>query len=346
MILTYEQYKASGSELPLVSIVAVCHNHAPYVVETLESIRLQTYANIELIIINNLKDECGGIINNWILNNKLQVRFKQNESILNISENVNLGVRFSSGKYFQIISCDDIILSTKIESQVKVFETLVDDCACVFGRYQKVDRNGKNLSATKAYEGYSDRYFLPEEMRKILAKGSFIALQTALVKRDAFLESGGVNPKYAIEDYYLWILLVSRGYSFYLKNDIVTKYRILSSSLWNSRGLMLIEHFLLIRLEFLRFLYFDNRDGFNELFKSITQYIRYGGKFSVIRFLEIMNIVNIYSIKYHSIIWIYNFIQMKLPRYLAQYIFLFINKYLRAQYLIRVVYRKFFVYQK
>jgi hypothetical protein len=46
---------------PLVTIIAVCHNHAPYVVETLESIMLQTYANIELII-NNLKDECENII--------------------------------------------------------------------------------------------------------------------------------------------------------------------------------------------------------------------------------------------------------------------------------------------
>ena len=34
--------------IPLVSVVAICYNHEKFLEETLESIRLQTYKNLEL----------------------------------------------------------------------------------------------------------------------------------------------------------------------------------------------------------------------------------------------------------------------------------------------------------
>ncbi|GIV35627.1 MAG: hypothetical protein KatS3mg032_0006 [Cyclobacteriaceae bacterium] len=325
---------------PLVSVIAICHNHARFVVETLDSIRLQTYPNIELIIINNLKDECEEIINDWILINKINVRFIQNESTLNTSENVNLGVNHSSGKYLQIISCDDIILPSKIECQVKVFESLLNDCACVFSDYQKIDERGMPISNRNHYLGLKDRYFLPEEMQKILSRKPFVALHASLIRRSAFIESGGVNPKYEIEDYYLWLLLTSRGYSFYLHNRTFVKYRILRNSLWNSRGLKLIEKNLLIRLEFLEFLYKNNTKNFKGLFYSITHYIRAGGNFSEKRFLEVMKAINFYSKKYHQIIIFYNIIQGLRPRFIPIFIFKMIDKYYRVLYLSKVLLQK------
>jgi glycosyltransferase involved in cell wall biosynthesis len=40
-------------ELPLVSIIAACYNHALFVVEALDSIKNQRYPNIQLIITND-----------------------------------------------------------------------------------------------------------------------------------------------------------------------------------------------------------------------------------------------------------------------------------------------------
>lgn len=41
-------------DLPLVTIIVITYKSADYVIETLESINLQTYENIELII----SDDC------------------------------------------------------------------------------------------------------------------------------------------------------------------------------------------------------------------------------------------------------------------------------------------------
>jgi len=40
-------------ELPLVSIVCLCFNHERFVVEALESVLQQTYANIQIIVVDD-----------------------------------------------------------------------------------------------------------------------------------------------------------------------------------------------------------------------------------------------------------------------------------------------------
>ena len=42
---------------PLVSIIACCYNHEKFLVETLDSIKSQTYINIELIIIDDFSKD-------------------------------------------------------------------------------------------------------------------------------------------------------------------------------------------------------------------------------------------------------------------------------------------------
>src|SRR6185312_5660911 len=100
-------------EFPSVSIIAICHKHAAYVIETLDSIRNQTNSNIELIIINNVKDECEKIITDWTQKYQVNYLFIQNEQPKTVTKNCNIGLAYCTGKYFQVISCDDVLLPQK-----------------------------------------------------------------------------------------------------------------------------------------------------------------------------------------------------------------------------------------
>ncbi|MDQ3753753.1 MAG: glycosyltransferase [Acidobacteriota bacterium] len=52
---------------PLVSVIAGCYNHSRFVLECLESIRNQTYKNIQLIIIDDCStDNSVALIRAWI----------------------------------------------------------------------------------------------------------------------------------------------------------------------------------------------------------------------------------------------------------------------------------------
>ena len=61
----------------LVSVVITNYNHEEYIVECLDSIKNQTYKNIEIIIIDDAStDNSVEVINNWIEINKYTLQKK------------------------------------------------------------------------------------------------------------------------------------------------------------------------------------------------------------------------------------------------------------------------------
>ncbi len=55
----------------LVSVVITNYNHAQYIVDCLDSIKSQTYKNIEIIIVDDAStDNSVKVINEWIKTNK------------------------------------------------------------------------------------------------------------------------------------------------------------------------------------------------------------------------------------------------------------------------------------
>jgi glycosyltransferase involved in cell wall biosynthesis len=234
-----ERFK-SMPEKPLVTITAICHNHAPYVIETLESIRNQTYKNIELIIINNLKDNCRQIIEDWITTNGIKCRFIQNEQPLTISQNFNLALSFTNGKYFQTISCDDILMTSKIEKQVNFFEALDNNYAVVYGDELRINEYGDRIGEETLFQERLRKYNLAT-----LAKGNlisffsevaFLSAPSLLYKTEILRKMNGFDEDFFIEDWPLFLKLSKHGYYFDYIDEVVVKYRILSSSLSHSRN--------------------------------------------------------------------------------------------------------------
>ena len=89
---------------PLVSVVVITYNSSATVVETLESIKNQTYQNIELIVSDDYSnDNTIEITSEWLKKNSsrfeksLLLRADHNAGT---SANCNRGVRATSGLWF------------------------------------------------------------------------------------------------------------------------------------------------------------------------------------------------------------------------------------------------------
>lgn len=108
---------------PLVSVVVIAYNSSKYVVETLESIKNQSYQNIELIISDDCStDNTTAICSDWIEKNKN--RFLRTKLICakinsGISANCNQGISATEGDWIKPIAGDDILCAEIITDYIK-----------------------------------------------------------------------------------------------------------------------------------------------------------------------------------------------------------------------------------
>ena len=126
----------TNSTIPLVSVIVITYNSSKYVLETLESIKNQTYQNIELLISDDCStDNTIDVCRKWIEDN--QNRFVRAELITTevntgIPANCNRGIKSAQGKWIKIIAGDDILFEDAIERvmehislnpQIKILKT-------------------------------------------------------------------------------------------------------------------------------------------------------------------------------------------------------------------------------
>lgn len=104
------------SDLPLLSVVMCTYNGARYVAAQLDSIRTQTYSNIEVVVCDDGSvDETPAIIAAYQQKDS-RIRFFQNEKNLGFNKNFETAIGYARGEWMAIADQDDIWLPHKLEA--------------------------------------------------------------------------------------------------------------------------------------------------------------------------------------------------------------------------------------
>jgi len=115
---------------PTVSVVLNCYNHEAYVAEAIESVLAQTFADFELIVIDNgSTDGSRKIIQEF---DDPRIRLLLNDDNQSISKRLNQGVAAARGEYVSILYSDDYFLPDKLARQVAIFSMLDPDYGVVY----------------------------------------------------------------------------------------------------------------------------------------------------------------------------------------------------------------------
>ena len=102
---------------PLVSVICLCHNHALFVVEAIESVLEQSYPAVELIIVDDHSvDGSSAVIRNFIKIRNLDVPFVQNSSKLGNCRAFNMGWKMAKGDFVIDLAADDILMPNRIQA--------------------------------------------------------------------------------------------------------------------------------------------------------------------------------------------------------------------------------------
>jgi glycosyltransferase involved in cell wall biosynthesis len=233
---------------PLVTVITLCFNNGRFVIEGLESIRNQTYKNIQHIIIDDCsEDNSVELIDNWIKHNNYPCTFIKHEKNQRICKSMNEALRLSKGKYFCGVA-DDIWFPEKLEKQVELMENLPEDVGVVYSDAYLIDENG-NLLPKMFIESYRLFSKMPEGyIFHILLQGNFIPSMAVLIRRACFEKVGYYDENLVYEDWDMW-LRISRHYKFVFSPFVSAKYRIVSTSAVRTLDSKISESMALIRLK-------------------------------------------------------------------------------------------------
>lgn len=121
----------------LVSIITPTYNSAKFITETIQSVQNQTYANWEMIIVDDCSsDETEAIV---LLFLKKDSRIQFHKLAQNSGPAVarNTGIELAKGEFMTFIDADDIWFPTFIENNIKtILETGIP---FVFSSYKRSD---------------------------------------------------------------------------------------------------------------------------------------------------------------------------------------------------------------
>jgi glycosyltransferase involved in cell wall biosynthesis len=203
---------------PLVSVIIPCYNAEKYILQTLESVFAQSYANYEIIVIDDgSTDESYEILQD-IKHEKLRIFTQKNQGP---SAARNHGMALASGKYLQFLDSDDLLLPEKIAKQVAILE--VNDADVAYGNWFKFETNpaGEEIiteTIIRQIEGRAD----------IAAFTSFWCPPAALLYSKKIVDKIGTwNMKLPIiQDARFLLDAVLQGGKFVYADDFVAKYRV------------------------------------------------------------------------------------------------------------------------
>jgi glycosyltransferase involved in cell wall biosynthesis len=217
---------------PLVSIICLCHNHAPFVLECLESVVNQTYENIQLIVVDDASTDGSVSKIQQFLKGKPEIPFLELKENVGNCRAFNLGLELAEGKYVVDLATDDVLFPDRIEKQVELFEQLPEDFGVIYSDAELIDSEGNKIRTYHKRDGNGVIVSEPPSgnIYKELVGLGFICTPTMMIKKAVFDELNGYDETLSYEDYDFWIRS-GRNWKYMFQNEILTKKRVLPNSL-------------------------------------------------------------------------------------------------------------------
>lgn len=219
------------SEKPLVSCTVVSYNSAKTILETLESVKNQTYQNIELIISDDCStDNTLELCEEWIKHNIqrfARIKLIKADKNTGVSENGNRALAECRGIWQKGIAADDILLPNCIDDFVSFASTHLEArwISSYVRKYNETFED-KNCKARNVAPPLSFFNLPVDQQLKKIAISNFIFAPSLFFDCSLKKEIGGYNKTYSFEDYPLYIKLLENGNKCFFMEKETVCYRV------------------------------------------------------------------------------------------------------------------------
>ena len=292
--------------VPLVTIVVVSYNQSKYIRENLDSIKAQTYSNIELIVADDASpDNSIEVFEEWLSSNNYNAKKNYHTKNTGLATVLNECIELASGKYIKLIAADDFLHPEAIEKCVYKLEDSGNQYGMVFTDTYAINDDSEIITDIADYNSLGD--VDPLVFRKELIKGNRIAALTVLMILDVVKKTGKYDSEFIVEDYYRW-LKINQNYLITYIPEKLAYYRQHTSNISKVKADRIEQEDIVLKLMF-------DKDGLAKDYVNSKIFYRYTNEFSLdsnlkkhysnypykIKRLDI-------AIKYNLPVYIYKFI--------------------------------------
>ena len=221
----------------LVSVIVATYNSSKTVIETLDSIKSQSYPNLEMIISDDAStDNSVELCEEWLSKNSgcfARTKLITVERNTGVCANLNRGVARSTGQWVKTIAADDILLPNCIQDYVRFGNEHLDASFITsFERdYQNTFAKENLIKAQKAGTGDLSIFEKSAETQlKVMAFNLFVNAPTIFFKRSLYDLVGGFDESYTYEDHPFYINVLEHGYKIYHIPKETVCYRVHDST--------------------------------------------------------------------------------------------------------------------
>jgi alpha-1,3-rhamnosyltransferase len=220
----------SKADQPCVSVIIASYNHGLYIEASICSVMAQSYANIELLVVDDgSKDDSVERIA------RLQKRYgfdflaQENQGL---SRTLNSAIARARGELIVPFGSDDIMLPERIALQVAYISDKPEVGICA-GNIQAIDASGKVIEEGKN---------LP--LRRLDFEDVFLDRKpgapapTLLFRREALEAVDGFDPEVRLEDLMIELKITRAGYFIDVLSEVLAQYRVHATNTYKNYEFM------------------------------------------------------------------------------------------------------------
>jgi|GEM_PF-963314 len=210
-----------GKRDPKVSVIVPAYGHEEYILESIASVRRQSFTDFEIIVVNDgSPDGTAGVLRPLV--GEGVIRYIEQE---NRGQSVarNRGLEEARGEYIAFLDDDDVWPDNKLEWQVSVLDQK-PEILMVYGGMTPFW--GEAGSSETLARGVASEPAPSGEVEEAFARRNWIVSPgQSLIRATAIEEAGGFDPEiWGADDYDLYLTLASLG-PFYYEHRVALYYR-------------------------------------------------------------------------------------------------------------------------
>ena len=219
---------------PVVSVVMPFLNEEAYIAEAIESVRLQTLSDWELILVDDgSSDRSPAIAAKYASDDPKRIRVLRRDGAINGAAAArNLGVAQAKGEFAAFLDADDLYDGEKLATEIGILQTY-PEAAMVYGPVRWWYPGAESRDFVERLGIATERIYPPPQLATevlLKRKGNIPCTCGVLVRRSNLLATGGCEVAFSLyEDQTLWAKLFLR-YPTFVSSCPLARYRQHSAS--------------------------------------------------------------------------------------------------------------------